>query len=135
MAFGPKRTISRGATPTIPTMDRDGQRQQRRAAGERAEPDDLLKVEVGEEEHRGPGGAEHERRDLHGSQVGRLEDAQPHRRLPAVGLEDYEQTQQREADDPGREGGRGHPAGWSLPVAPAPPRALSGTWALWKRIL
>src|SRR6185436_8783334 len=43
-----------------PDHDCDGQRQQRRAAGEGAQAEDLLQVQVEEEEHRDPRGAEQE---------------------------------------------------------------------------
>ncbi len=61
--------------------DREGHRQQRCAALEGAEAEDLLQVEVEEVPHGDPRGAEQHLREVRGGEVRRAEDRQAHQRL------------------------------------------------------
>ena len=94
--FGPKRFDDPRRHHDHQQHDRDGHRQQRGAALEGAVAEHLLQVEVQEEPHRDPRGAEQELRDVGRRQVRGAEDAEPHQRLTTRGLERDEHAEQRE---------------------------------------
>ena len=94
-ALTPSRAITRGATHDHHDHDRDGHRQQRRAALEGAVAEHLLEVEVQEEPHRDPRRAEQQLRDVRRGQVRRAEDAQPHQRLAPLRLDRHEHGEQQ----------------------------------------
>ena len=79
--------------------DRDGHRQERCSAVERAVAEHLLEVEVEEEPGRDPGCAEQELDAVGGGEVRRPQDAEPHQRLAAAGLDQRERRQQDHAGE------------------------------------
>jgi len=74
--------------------DRAGHRQQRRAALERPVPEHLLQVEVQEKPHRDPGPTEQDLGQVGRREIRRAQDAEPHQRLAARGLERDERGEQ-----------------------------------------
>jgi hypothetical protein len=119
--FGPKREITRGATKTMSAMIVTVIGSSA-APPEGAKPEHLLQVEVQEEPHRDPRGAEQQLGEVGRREVRRAQDAQAHERFTKRRLHGDERRQQGETAGEDQQRGRRPPARSAARRRPRRPR-------------